>query len=89
MSEFNLQIFTPDRVVLDKQVEKIIVRTIDGDVGILKNHVDYISTIKNGLLTIFNTCGSKDKAILKDGFISVLDGKVTIMVLSYNQEKNI
>lgn len=86
MAGFNLQIFTPNSVVCDKQVEKIIVRTVHGDVGVLRNHVNYISTIKNGLITIFNICGSKDKAILKDGFISVLNGKVTIMVLSYNEE---
>lgn len=85
MSNFSLQILTPDRVVIDEMVKQIIVRTTEGDVGILKNHVDYIASIKKGPVIIFYINGNKKKINLNSGFISVLDGKVTIIALSYKE----
>ncbi len=83
LSEFNLEILMPDKVVLSSLVEKVIVRTIEGDVGILKNHANYISAIDEGPMTVFFADGKIEKAKVKSGLISVLDNKVVILVLSY------
>lgn len=88
LTGFRLKILTPDKVELDKEIKKIIVRTVEGDIGILKNHVNYISAIKNGPIKIFFLDNSIQEANLKNGFISVIDGEVTILILSYNQIKN-
>ena len=85
----NLRILTPDKVIIDQPVEKVIVRTIEGDIGILKNHINYISAIKNGPVTIFHLDGKKESLILNDGFVSVMDGKVDIVVfnsIKFNQK---
>ena len=81
MSSFNLKILTPKKTVIDREIEKVIVRTTEGDVGILKNHVNYLAAVKDGPLTVFFIDGTKQKIIIKDGFISVIDGKVVIMTL--------
>ena len=36
---FNLRILTPDKIIIDQPVKNVIVRTIEGDIGILKNHI--------------------------------------------------
>ena len=41
MATFHLQIVTPDRMVYDGQAERVIVRTLRGDVCILARHIDY------------------------------------------------
>lgn len=79
---FNLRILTPDKIVIDKPVKNVIVRTIEGDIGILKNHINYISAIKNGPVTIFHLDGKKESLMLNDGFVSVIDGKVDIVVFN-------
>ena len=38
MSEFHLSIVTPERMFFDGEAERVVVRTISGDVGILKGH---------------------------------------------------
>lgn len=52
MSEFHLQIVTPDGISFDSQAERIIVRTENGDVAILKNHANYVSNIGEGTTKI-------------------------------------
>lgn len=79
---FNLRILTPDKIIIDQLVKNVIVRTIEGDIGILKNHINYISAIKNGPVTIFHLDGKKESLMLKDGFVSVIDGKVDIVVFN-------
>ena len=41
MSTFHLQIVTPDRMVFDGEAQKIILRTVNGDVCILPHHIDF------------------------------------------------
>ena len=45
---FHLQIVTPDRKVFDGEAEKIIVRTVNGDVCILARHIDYAAPLGIG-----------------------------------------
>lgn len=85
MAGFNLKILTPNEVLKNQEVEKVIVRTTEGDVGILKNHVNYIAAIKEGPVTVFCVDGKKESFNIKDGFISVINSEVTIMSLSYDK----
>ena len=45
MATFHLQIVTPDRMVYDGQAERVIVRTLRGDVCILARHIDYAAPL--------------------------------------------
>jgi F0F1-type ATP synthase epsilon subunit len=48
MATFHLQIVTPDRMVYDGQAERVIVRTLRGDVCILARHIDYAAPLGIG-----------------------------------------
>ena len=48
MNKFKLQIVTPDGLVFDDEVENIILRTVNGDVGILAHHADYVASLEIG-----------------------------------------
>ena len=68
MSEFHLSIVTPERMFFDGEAERVVVRTISGDVGILKGHAKYISALGTGALKIRFSDGEKIAA-LSGGFI--------------------
>ena len=38
MKSFKLKIITPEKVFFDEETEQIIVRTTEGDIGILAGH---------------------------------------------------
>lgn len=75
---FKLQIISPERVFLDDDVEMVEVRTSEGDIGILKDHIPLTSVIVPGVLTIHKDGGTKIAAI-HDGFLEILKDKVIIL----------
>ncbi|MEG1778801.1 MAG: ATP synthase F1 subunit epsilon [Oscillospiraceae bacterium] len=52
MSEFKLQIVTPDGISFDGMVEQLTVKTVTGDIGILKNHISYVSPLAIGIARV-------------------------------------
>ena len=48
MASFHLRIVTPDSLVYEGEVERVIVRTITGDVAILPRHIDYLTALGDG-----------------------------------------
>lgn len=60
-----LKIITHERVVFDEEVDEIYTKTVDGEIGILKNHVPIMAaldigvtkTVKNGTIKMFTTMG--------------------------------
>ena len=52
MATFNLQIVTPDKLFYNEDVDMLVVRTTEGDVGILKGHIDYVASLDIGIIKI-------------------------------------
>ena len=75
---FTLMIITPDRVFYEEQVSMVEFNTIEGEVGIYKDHIPMTMIIAPGILTI--TTGEEvSEAALHAGFAEVLPDKVTIL----------
>ena len=75
---FTLKIITPDRVFYEEQVSMVEFNTIEGEVGIYKDHIPMTMIIAPGIITI--TTGEEvSEAALHAGFAEVLPDKVTIL----------
>jgi F-type H+-transporting ATPase subunit epsilon len=77
-STFELEIVTPDRNFFEGEVEMIVVRTVRGDVGILKDHIPFVSPLAIGSIRIKKD-GKYKEAACADGFIRVSKEKTTIL----------
>ena len=82
MSEFNLQIVTADGVSFDGMAERVVARTSEGDIGILKNHENYLAPLKIGKVAVLSG-GNERIAACSGGFISVTDGTVRIIATTF------
>jgi F-type H+-transporting ATPase subunit epsilon len=82
MSEFHLQIVTMDGIFFDGHAERIIVRTIEGDVGILKNHVNYIAPIGIGKAEV-TINGISRSAACVGGLVSVTKDVTRIIATTF------
>lgn len=75
---FTLKIITPDRVFYEEEVSMVEFNTVEGEVGIYKDHIPMTMIIAPGILTI-----TRDdevlEAALHAGFTEVLQDKVTIL----------
>lgn len=83
MAMFHLQIVTPDRQVFDGDAERVIVRTVNGDVCILARHIDYASPLGIGEARVTDANGNTRRAACSGGLISVSGGEVRIMATTF------
>lgn len=79
MNTFRFMIVTPDRTLFDGQVQEVIARTTEGDVGILAGHVRYAAILKTGALTVKMENGDYRRAAVAEGVIKVSDERTTVM----------
>ena len=82
MNEFHLQIVTPDRMVFDGNAESILVRTEQGDVEIMRGHVDYFASLGIGRARL-RANGESREASAAGGFISVRGGEVKLVCTTF------
>lgn len=80
-SEFTLEIVTPDKTFYNGTAEMIIVRTTEGDRGILKNHRPLVSGLSTGTLRIKQNGKFRD-AKISGGFMNVDKDKTVIVTES-------
>ena len=78
MSTFHLKVLTVDRVFFEGDVERIVVRTTQGDVGILPNHVKYLAALGIGGLTIIADGKTRTPAVA-GGFVDVSKEQTVIL----------
>ena len=88
MSVFHLSVVTPDRLFFDGDVERVVVRTVSGDVGVLKGHAKYISGLGTGRLRVKTETGER-VAALSGGFIKVNGDKTQILATTCEWEDEI
>lgn len=88
MNSFDLQIVTPDGLMFEGKAQKIIVRTTEGDVGILANHINYVAALSVGVARIFTEDGER-KAACAGGMLSVTDGVVRIAASTFEWGEDI
>jgi F-type H+-transporting ATPase subunit epsilon len=80
MSEkFKVEVVTPTKVVLDKEVEEVIAPGIMGEFGVLIGHTPMLTFIKPGVLSYLEN-DKFTKFAVGDGFCEVLADRVSILV---------
>ena len=75
---FDLKIVTPVREFFSGEAESLIINTISGELGIMRNTLPFVTVIKSGVMRICQN-GRWMEAIASDGFVSVIDNKVTVL----------
>ena len=75
--KLKLNIVTPNRNFYDGDANMVIVKTVDGEIGILPDHLPLVSILDIGMIDIKN--GSEEKsATINMGFIQVVNNEVSI-----------
>ena len=83
MATFHLQIVTPDRIAYDGEAEKIILRTVNGDVCILPRHIDYAVPLAIGEAKVTDSEGNTRAAACNGGMLSVHDNQVKVLAVTF------
>jgi len=83
MSSFSLKIVTPEKLQFDGQAEKLIVRTVTGDLGILPGHVDVVAPLGKGTAVVVSD-GQRRTAACEGGLLSLVKGEATLVATTFD-----
>lgn len=74
----HLQVATPERQLVDEQVERVEIPGKNGYLGILPEHAPLLSELGAGVLTY--SSGSQDRLLaIEGGFLEVLNNEVRVL----------
>lgn len=78
-STFFLEIVTPDRTFFSEEVEMVVLKTPEGEIGILHGHQPMVLAVAIGPIKIKRN-GEWLEAVITDGFMEVKQEKTVILV---------
>jgi len=73
-----LQIVTPDKAVLDQEVEEVYAPGTNGEFGILPQHITFLTSLDVGVLR-YRAEGKDDFVAISGGLTEVLDDSITVL----------
>lgn len=73
-----LEIITPDAAVLNEDVNFVLIRALDGDLGILPNHVPLIASLSIWPL-VYEQDGQRNILTVAGGFLEVNNNVITVI----------
>lgn len=88
MSSFHLQIATPDGLIFDGQAERLLCRTIVGDVCILARHADYVTALGMGEARV-TVDGNVRRAACMGGMLTVVKGEARLVPTTFEWAEDI
>ncbi len=75
---FILTIVTPQRRVFQQPVNMVIIRTTEGDIGVLPGHTPLVASLETGPMTIKHK-GQDRRAAVNGGFVEVTPDQVSVL----------
>ena len=79
--DFKLEIVNPEKSFISKDVTEVVAPAVEGEMGILKDHISIISFLKPGIIKIFSK-GSEEKFYVEDGILEFKNNILSILTSS-------
>ncbi len=74
-----VELVAADRIVWSGQATMVIARTVEGDIGVLRNHAPVLSLLTDAVVEISAEDGDVVVAAVDGGFLSVAENRVSIL----------
>jgi F-type H+-transporting ATPase subunit epsilon len=74
-----VEVVSADRVVWSGTSSNIIAKTVEGEIGILPGHSPLLAVLEPSAVVIFCDDGKREVVAVEGGFISVSQGRVSIL----------
>ncbi len=73
------ELVSPERLLLSEQVDMVVVPGAEGDFGVLPRHAPLISTLRPGVIRIFEGREVKERIFVAGGFAEVTPERCTVL----------
>lgn len=79
MNAITLDLVTPEKLVSSEPVEMVVIPGKEGDFGVLNGHAPMISSLRPGVLRVFEGDKVVKRLLLTGGFAEVTAERCTVM----------
>ena len=89
MRTFQLQIGTPDGLLFKGQVERVVCRSITGDLAVLAGHCNFCTALGMGEAHIVLEDGTRREAACIGGMLSMMEGECSLLATTWEWKEDI
>lgn len=89
MRTFPLRIGTPDGLLFEGDVERIVCRSMTGDMAILAGHINFCTALGMGEAHVVFEDGSRRDAACIGGMLSMMNGTCRLLATTWEWEEDI
>ena len=89
MSTFPLRSGTPDGLLYEGEVSRLVCRTISGDLAILPRHCNYCTALGMGEAHMVLKDGSRKTAACRGGMPAVMNGTCRVLATTWEWKEDI
>ena len=81
-NNFNIDIVNPEKSFLSKNdVFEVVIPAVEGEIGILKDHISIISFLKPGIIKIYSD-NEEQNFYVEDGIVEFKDNTLSVLTSS-------
>ena len=84
-----LEVVTPEKYVVDEEVQIAVAPGSLGEFGVLIGHTPFLTTLKTGVMHFTDASGAQRYVFISGGFAEALPDKVTVLAESGERRKDI
>jgi F-type H+-transporting ATPase subunit epsilon len=75
----DLEIVSPEKLLLSRAVEMVVIPAAEGDLGVLPNHAPMIVLLRGGTITIHEGGRVTDRLYVSGGFAEITPERCTVL----------
>ena len=83
MADLHFELVTPEKLVMSEDVHMVVVPGTEGEFGVLAGHAPFMSTLRDGELSVYRSAGAQPEKInVSGGFAEVSERGLTVLAES-------
>jgi F-type H+-transporting ATPase subunit epsilon len=75
----NLEIVTPEKLLLSRPVDMVVIPASEGDMGVLEGHSPMIVMLRGGIIALYDGDQVTDRMYVAGGFAEVTPERCTVL----------
>jgi len=79
MATFELELVSPEKLLLSRPVGMVIIPAAEGDMGVLPGHIPMIVTLRGGVISVRENGQETERMFVRGGFAEVGPNRVTVL----------
>jgi len=74
-----MDLVSPEKLLLSADYEMVVVPGAEGDFAVMAGHTPITSSLRPGVISIYEGDTEKDRIFVNGGFVQVADDKITVL----------